>query len=37
MPGVCYARSLMCEMKKAHELVTTVAPDKPGIPAREWF
>jgi hypothetical protein len=24
-------------MKKAHEQVTTVAPESPGIPAREWF
>jgi hypothetical protein len=23
--------------EKAYELVTTVAPDEPGIPAREWF
>jgi hypothetical protein len=22
---------------KTHELVTTVAPESPGIPAREWF
>jgi hypothetical protein len=37
MPGACCTRSLMCKMEKAHELATTVAPDKPGIPAREWF
>ena len=25
------------EINKPHELVTTVAPEKPGIPARKWF
>jgi hypothetical protein len=37
MPGVQLARSLASESKKPHELVTTVAPGSPGIPAREWF
>ena len=23
--------------KKVHTVVTTVAPESPGIPAREWF
>jgi hypothetical protein len=31
------ASAASCAKEKAHELVTTVAPDKPGIPAREWF
>jgi hypothetical protein len=37
MPGAKRTRSLMCKRKKAHELVTTVAPVSPGIPARGWF
>jgi hypothetical protein len=37
MPGAHCTRSLMCRMEKAYELVTTVAPESPGIPAREWF
>ena len=32
MPGARRARSLACENWKAHELVTTVTPDSPGIP-----
>jgi len=32
MPGARCARSLACENKKAHELVTTVTPETPGIP-----
>ena len=32
MPGARRARSLVCEMKKAHKLVTTVTPETPGIP-----
>jgi hypothetical protein len=34
MPGARCTRSLVCK-NKTHELVTTVAPVKPGIPARE--
>jgi hypothetical protein len=36
MPGVRYARSLACEMKKAHEQVTTVIPVHPAFPT-QWF
>jgi len=32
MPGDQCARSLACENKKHDELVTTVTPEKPGIP-----
>jgi hypothetical protein len=32
MPGAQCARSLACENKKAHEQVTTVTPETPGIP-----
>jgi hypothetical protein len=32
MPGARCARSLACEMIKAHELVTTVTPESPDIP-----
>ena len=32
MPGAQCTRSLACEMQKAHELVTTVTPETPGIP-----
>jgi hypothetical protein len=31
MPGARCARSLVCS-EKAHELVTTVTPESPGIP-----
>jgi hypothetical protein len=37
MPGARCTRSLACKVKIAHELVTTVAPDSPGIPARNGF
>ena len=37
MPGAKRTRSLVCESKKHTSVVTTVAPDSPGIPAREWF
>jgi hypothetical protein len=37
MPGAQCTRSLVCKMIKAHELVTTVAPEIPGIPARNGF
>jgi hypothetical protein len=37
MPGAHRTRSLVCKNDKTHELVTTVAPVSPGIPAREWF
>jgi hypothetical protein len=37
MPGAQCTRSLACEMIEAHELVTTVAPGLPGIPARNGF
>jgi hypothetical protein len=37
MPGARCTRSLVCEMEKAHELVTTGPPGHPGIPARGWF
>ena len=37
MPGARCTRSLVWKSKKPHELVTTVAPETPGIPAREWF
>jgi hypothetical protein len=36
IPGAPCTRSLACEMKKAHEQVTTVTPESPGIP-RAWF
>ena len=36
MPGGKRTRSLVWK-KITHELVTTVAPVSPGIPAREWF
>jgi hypothetical protein len=32
MPGARRARSLACKNKKAHEQVTTVTPETPGIP-----
>jgi hypothetical protein len=32
IPGAPGTRSLACESKKAHELVTTVTPGSPGIP-----
>jgi hypothetical protein len=32
MPGVLRTRSLACESKKAHELVTTGSPKHYGIP-----
>jgi hypothetical protein len=35
MPGA--RRALVCEMKKHTSVVTTVTPETPGIPAREWF
>ena len=31
MPGARCARSLVCK-KQTHELVTTVTPERPGIP-----
>jgi hypothetical protein len=37
MPGGKRTRSLVCDMKKHTSVVTTVAPESPGIPAREWF
>jgi hypothetical protein len=37
MPGARCARSLACKSKKAHELVTTVTPDSPGIPRAIGF
>jgi hypothetical protein len=37
MPGARCTRSLACEMKKHTSVVTTGPPEKPGIPAREWF
>jgi len=36
MPGAHCARSL-ARKKEAHEIVTTVAPESPGIPARNGF
>ena len=35
MPGAQRTRSPCA--KKMHTVVTTVAPESPGIPAREWF
>jgi hypothetical protein len=32
MPGARCTRSLACENKKAHEVVTTSSPEQPGIP-----
>jgi hypothetical protein len=32
MPGAQCTRSLVCENKQTHELVTTVTPGQPGIP-----
>jgi hypothetical protein len=32
MPGARCTRSLACESKKAHEVVTTGSPEQPGIP-----
>src|SRR6266404_3330464 len=32
MPGAQCARGLACKIKQAHELVTTVTPERPGIP-----
>src|SRR5436190_4562090 len=32
MPGARCTRSLACESKKAHEVVTTGSPERPGIP-----
>jgi len=37
MPGAHCTRSLAWEKQKPHELVTTVAPESPGIPARNGF
>ena len=37
MPGARCTRAVAWEKDKPHELVTTVAPGSPGIPAREWF
>jgi hypothetical protein len=37
MPGALRTRGLACNVKVAHELVTTGPPESPGIPAREWF
>jgi hypothetical protein len=35
--GCFSAPAASCVKNKTHELVTTVAPASPGIPAREWF
>jgi hypothetical protein len=35
--GCLCTRSLACDVKMAHELVTTGPPEKPGIPARNGF
>src|SRR6266436_9246601 len=32
MPGAQCARGLACKIKQAYELVTTVTPERPGIP-----
>jgi hypothetical protein len=32
MPGARCTRSLVCEMKKHTSIVTTVTPERPGIP-----
>jgi hypothetical protein len=37
MPGARRTRSLACKVKKHTSIVTTVAPDSPGIPARNGF
>ena len=37
MPGARCTRSLACKMKKHTSIVTTVAPETPGIPARNGF
>src|SRR6201985_1648045 len=37
MPGALCTRSLACDVKMAHELVTTGPPESPGIPARNGF
>jgi hypothetical protein len=37
MPGARCTRSLVRKVVVAHELVTTVAPGSPGIPARNGF
>jgi hypothetical protein len=36
MPGARCTRSLACDVKMAHELVTTGSPGHPALPAR-WF
>jgi hypothetical protein len=37
MPGVQYTRSLACKKLKHASIVTAVAPESPGIPARNGF
>src|SRR5664280_2794950 len=37
MPGARCTRSLVRKVVVAHEVVTTVAPGSPGIPARDGF
>jgi hypothetical protein len=37
MPGAQCARSLVCKSRKHTSVVTTVAPESPGIPARNGF
>ena len=37
MPGACRTRSLVCESKKAHELVTTSPPTHPAFPHANGF
>jgi hypothetical protein len=36
MPGARCARSLVCSVLVAHEVVTTVTPERPAFPA-QWF
>jgi hypothetical protein len=36
MPGARCARSLVCVVVSAHEVVTTVTPVHPAFPA-QWF
>jgi hypothetical protein len=37
MPGAQCTRSLVCKNIKHTSIVTTVAPESPGIPARSGF
>jgi hypothetical protein len=37
MPGALCTRGLACDVKMAHEFVTTGPPESPGIPARNGF